>query len=339
MIEVDQEKWGNPFKYGPSASGEAHMFSMLAHEVGHNQYNTKDVLFKGGSAEDYVQYRAGLEGHAIFNAFSIFKDLEGDPAFKNNASFNSTGYLNGIELGQMYNQWRSGELNDAAAVERITAKVADTPYWLSTPLTDKNNDGKLTHRDAYLRDYEQVIKQHPKLAKPPELPQESMPNKAPRLRGPASGRATPDEDALDLSHRAQDGDTIVVNRVDPLLEAIWAQLPKGTSREKAEEVKLAAKIGGIERPDQFERIDFKDNDTRAFVRGKFDGFRADVYLATPAPSLQATQQQEQMHDREQALMWERFDQQQARLNQDGPKMSLGGRGSSGSAQGGGSVDS
>lgn len=117
---------------------------------------------------------------------------------------------------------------------------------------------------------------------------------------------------------------------DPMLDAILSQLPAGTSREKAEEVRLAAKIGGIERPDQLATVVYKEGDSRAFVYGKFPGQRADIDLSTPAPTLQATRAQEQAHDLEQAQMWRQFEQQQAQANRDGPHLRLPGFGSPGS---------
>lgn len=113
-------------------------------------------------------------------------------------------------------------------------------------------------------------------------------------------------------------------RPDPLLDAIWAKLPPGISREKAEEVKLAAKMGGIERPDQFRDVHYREGDPHAYVQGRFEGFKARVDLSAPAPTSAATREREQTHDQEQAQLWERFEQQQARLNQDGSRLAMGG---------------
>lgn len=166
-IVVDQAQWDQLREPGAPEYAQRHLFGTLAHEIGHDRYNTGNVLFKGGSADDYVQYRAGLEAQAIFTAFPIFKDLEHESAFKQDFPFNSIGYLNGIELATLYKQWRSGEQNDQAIVERIAAKVPDTRYSLGNPPPDLNRDGAVTHRDAYLRDYQQLIRQRPELAHPP----------------------------------------------------------------------------------------------------------------------------------------------------------------------------
>lgn len=166
-IVVDQAQWDLLREPGASEYAQRHLFGTLAHEIGHDRYNTGNVLFKGGSADDYVHYRAGLEAQAIFTAFPIFKDLEREPAFKQDFPFNSIGYLNGIELATMYKQWRSGEHSDQAIVERIAAKVPDTRYSLGNPPPDLNRDGAVTHRNAYLRDYQQLIRQRPELAHPP----------------------------------------------------------------------------------------------------------------------------------------------------------------------------
>jgi hypothetical protein len=112
-------------------------------------------------------------------------------------------------------------------------------------------------------------------------------------------------------------------RKDPLLDALWARLPPGTSREKAEEVKLAARIGGIERPEQLDRIDYKDGDPRAFVMGTVPGFRAAVDLAAPAPALETSREREQAHDLQQSQALARFQQEQVLVNQNSPHMSRG----------------
>lgn len=155
-IVVNQEAWERARKPDALESPQLHQFGTLAHEIGHDRYNTGTVPFTGRTAEEYVQYRAGLEAQAIFNAYPIFKDLEQHPDFKDGFPFGSIGYLQGMELGQMYQQWRNGELDDKTVVERIAAQVPDRPYTLGGPLQDQNADGKLTHRDFYLRDYAHV---------------------------------------------------------------------------------------------------------------------------------------------------------------------------------------
>jgi len=165
LIVVDRNQWRQLAAPDSPEYPQRHLFGTLAHEIGHDRYNTGNVLFKGGSADDYVRYRAGLEAQAIFTAFPIFKDLENEPAFKQEFPFNSIGYLNGIELASMYKQWRAGERSDQAIVERIAAKVPDTRYSLGHPPPDLNQDGAVTHRDAYLRDYHQLISQRPELAR------------------------------------------------------------------------------------------------------------------------------------------------------------------------------
>jgi len=132
------------------------MFGTLAHEIGHDKFNTGNVPFTGKTAEEYVQYRSGLEANAIFNAFPIFKDLEKIPEFKNKP-FGSIGYLNEIELGALYGDWKAAKLGDADVVKKITEKVADAPYTLANPPQDLNKDGRITHRDAYLRDFDKVV--------------------------------------------------------------------------------------------------------------------------------------------------------------------------------------
>jgi len=180
-IGVSAQQWRSLQEPGSSEYAQRHLFGTLAHEIGHDRYNTGNVLFKGGSADDYVHYRAGLEAQAIFTAFPIFKDLEREPAFKQDFPFNSIGYLNGIELATLYKQWRSGEHSDQAIVERIAAKVPNTRYSLGNPPPDLNHDGAVTHRDAYLRDYQQLIRQRPELAHPPAPDAHKPTTATPRL--------------------------------------------------------------------------------------------------------------------------------------------------------------
>lgn len=162
-IMVKEEAWLKAQKKDALVSPQLFAFGTLAHEIGHDRYNTGTVPFTGKTAEDYVDYRAGLEAQAIFNAYPIFKDLEEHPDLKGRLPFDSIGYLQGMELAQMYNQWRDGELDDKTVVDRIAAKVPDRLYTLGA-MQDQNGDGQLTHRDAYLRDYNQYIA--PKLERP-----------------------------------------------------------------------------------------------------------------------------------------------------------------------------
>lgn len=210
-IWVSAEQWRSLQEPGSSEYAQRHLFGTLAHEIGHDRYNTGNVLFPGGSADDYVRYRAGLEAQAIFTAFAIFKDLENEPAFKRDFPFNSIGYLNGIELATMYKQWRAGEQNDQAVVEQIAAKVPDTRYSLGNPPPDLSHDGAITHRDAYLRDYQQLIRQRPELAQPAPAPRAdasnlSEPDRAmlEQIRGGARAalRMAHDEPALERVSRA-----------------------------------------------------------------------------------------------------------------------------------------
>jgi len=163
-ITVNEEAWSKAREKNALVSPQLFAFGTLAHEIGHDRHNTGTVPFTGKTAEDYVDYRAGLEAQAIFNAYPIFKDLAEHPDLKGRLPFDSIGYLQGMELAQMYNQWRDSELDDKTVVDRIAAKVPDTPYTLGGSLQDQNGDGQLTHRDAYLRDYNQYIA--PKLERP-----------------------------------------------------------------------------------------------------------------------------------------------------------------------------
>ncbi|HZF96632.1 MAG TPA: hypothetical protein VEY92_00005, partial [Pseudoxanthomonas sp.] len=150
-VLVNDAQWEALRQKDAPEYSQRHLFGLLAHEIGHDRYNTGNVPFTGNTEEAYVQYRAGLEAQAIFNAFSIFKDLEQHPDFKQALPYDSIGYLSGVELGAMYKQWRKGD--DHAVVEAIAARVLDRPNTLGGSLPDQNGDGTLTQRDAYLRDF------------------------------------------------------------------------------------------------------------------------------------------------------------------------------------------
>jgi len=160
-ILVEDSQWRSLQANDAPAWPQRHLFGTLAHEIGHHRYNTGSVPFHGRTGDEYVQYRAGLEAQAIFNAFPIFKELEGQPEFTGGKPFGAIGYLNEVELGSLYGEWKAGRLRDAEAVERIAAKVADAPYSLARPPQDMDGSGSITHRDAYLRDYARYIE--PKL--------------------------------------------------------------------------------------------------------------------------------------------------------------------------------
>ena len=143
--------------------------------------------------QQYVQYRSELEGQSIFGAFRILRELETVPPFDKQMPFNSIGYLNGIELGQLYKDWKAGRLDDAQAVAAIADKVADTLFRRSDPapgkegtLTDQDGDGRLTHRDLYLRDSERIPRFNPQPDAPAMEPSVStQPAAIPLLSDPA----------------------------------------------------------------------------------------------------------------------------------------------------------
>lgn len=154
-INVNRDIWANLREPG-TEWGQRAMFAQMAHEVGHDRFNPGTVPFTGKSADDYVKYRSNLEANAIFNAFPIFQDLKQHPDFREQFPFQDIGYLNGLELGQLYKEWNAGKLTDKAVVDRIAAQIPERPHTLGG-LQDQNADGKLTHRDAYLRDYSQYV--------------------------------------------------------------------------------------------------------------------------------------------------------------------------------------
>lgn len=169
-IMVDKSTW-NLIHQPNSEFMQRDLFGSLAHEIGHDRYNTAITKFPGGPQEDYIHYRAELEAQAIFNSFSIFKDLQGRPEFERSFPFDSIGYLNGFELGQYYKDWTAGRMDDFSVVSQLAKKVPDVTYGLSSPLADQNNDGLLTHRDLYIHDYLELIRKQPGMAISPNSSQ------------------------------------------------------------------------------------------------------------------------------------------------------------------------
>jgi hypothetical protein len=149
-----------------SATG---LFSILAHEIGHD----KDGQAKfppNGTIERYVQFRSEKEARAIFNSFPIFADLaKNDPEFR--PKLDEVGYdPSGLRWGLLYQQWSIGNLDDESAVKEMAKTVADFTYTRSDGLTDQNQDGRLTQRDLYLRDYQALLR-HPK---EPDAPPQTL---------------------------------------------------------------------------------------------------------------------------------------------------------------------
>lgn len=160
-IVVERDAWDSLQTPDAPVWPQRHIFGTLTHEIGHDRFNTGSIPFTGRTADDYVQYRSGLEAQAIFNAFPIFRDLETLPEFKDSKPFGSIGYVNEVELGRLYGDWKAGKIDDARAVEQIASKVADAPYTLNGSVQDQDGDGNLTHRDNYLQDFKLYIE--PKL--------------------------------------------------------------------------------------------------------------------------------------------------------------------------------
>ncbi|PZO63573.1 MAG: hypothetical protein DI635_08190 [Pseudoxanthomonas suwonensis] len=120
-------------------------------------------------------------------------EVEAVPPFDNRLPYDPIGYLHGIELAQFYKDWKDGRLDDAQAVAAIADKVADTPFRRSDPapgkdgaLTDQDGDGRLTHRDLYLRDFERIPRFHPQRNAPVVEPSAAVqPATIPLLDNPA----------------------------------------------------------------------------------------------------------------------------------------------------------
>ncbi|MGN7920188.1 XVIPCD domain-containing protein [Lysobacter sp. 22409] len=148
---------------GPDAPNridtELRLFATLAHEIGHDKHHTGTEPFRGKTADEYVEYRSRLEAKTVFNAYPIFDDLQkSDPAFR--AKWDAIGYGrgSGLEPAGIYSEWKSGRIDDDAAIARLAAPIPNFPYTRREPLTDLSGDGVLTQRDAYLRDYAMLVR-------------------------------------------------------------------------------------------------------------------------------------------------------------------------------------
>lgn len=187
-IVVNEAEWSAMKEYGVNTWPQRHLFGMLVHEIGHDRDNTTQPFKQGGSVDEYIQYRSEIEAKAIFNAFPIFNDLKNEVEFKKEAPFESIGYLHGMELAKLHREWNAGDLTDKQVVSAIAAKVADTRYTLGGTLIDQDGNGVLTHRDAYMRDYERVFR--PK-GEPLPMPNDSQS----RGRGSDGGHGQGQQDA------------------------------------------------------------------------------------------------------------------------------------------------
>ena len=150
---------------GPDAGNrvdtELRLFANLAHEIGHDKNHTGTEPFRGKTADEYVEYRSRLEAKTVFNAYPIFDDRQkSDPAFRPKWDAIGYGRGSGLEPAGIYSEWKSGRIDDDAAIARLAAPIPSFPYTRPEPLIDLSGDGVLTQRDAYLRDYAMLMK-HP----------------------------------------------------------------------------------------------------------------------------------------------------------------------------------
>lgn len=146
------------------------------------------------------------------------------------------------------------------------------------------------------------------------------------LGGTAKSQEHDDEQLDQPAPRQNQAQTFPSDHPDyALFAAIQAQLPKGTPDEKTAEVMHWAKVGGVERADQFEEVVIEND--RAFVYGKTPGFYRDVSLATPPPAMEETLRNTQTLDQKRAQEMEQFvaKQEEINLNPNGPVMTLGAR--------------
>lgn len=108
----------------------------------------------------------------------------------------------------------------------------------------------------------------------------------------------------------------------PLFMALKVKLPGGASDDVVAHVMLQAKIGGVARADQLDRVAVQGD--HAFVMGKTPGDRAKVDISTASPSMQDTMQRSEAFDQQQVQQLAQFREQQWQINQQqtGPKITV-----------------
>lgn len=148
------------------------------------------------------------------------------------------------------------------------------------------------------------------------------------LRSPGGGKRRQNEDAEQQDTPAlkqNQAQTFPTDHKDyALFLTIQQQLPKGTPDEKTAELMQAARVGGMMRADQFEKVGF--NNDGAYVLGKTWGSHTGIIsLSSPAPTLETTLQQSQQVDEQRAQELAQFRAQQETLAQSasGPVMRMG----------------
>ncbi|WP_237715456.1 peptidoglycan-binding protein [Xanthomonas phaseoli] len=146
--------------------------------------------------------------------------------------------------------------------------------------------------------------------------------------GGAGGRSNPgmnDEDRVEQAKPSQDVAQPAFpsdHRDYPLFSAIQAQLPRGTSDEKAAEVLHAVKESGIERADQLRKVTIQDD--VAFVFGKTPGFHSETALNTPSPGINETLQKTAELDQQRTQEMAQFQREREEIDKNpaGPVMTL-----------------
>lgn len=148
------------------------------------------------------------------------------------------------------------------------------------------------------------------------------------LGSPGGGKKRQNEDAEQQDTPApkqNQAQTFPTDHKDyALFLTIQRHLPKGTPDEKTAELMQAAKVGGMMRADQFEKVGF--NNDGAYVLGKTWGSHTGIIsLSSPAPALETTLQQSQQADEQRARELAQFRAHQETLAQgaDGPVMRMG----------------
>ncbi len=284
-INSDQYEFAKDPKYG--AMPAETLFSVLAHEIGHDKDNMAPFP-SNGTPEQYVQYRSTMEAKAILNAFPIFNDLKrSEPSFQ--PKWYAVGYDNTMGMGwaALSSEWRSGLKDDQTVIAEIANRISDFPYTRD----DQAGDQFKTWHDAYLHDYKNLLR-HPE-------PTQTTPDQSRAI--PNASRLTPAESGHPdhvLYSQIRQG----VDQLDPLRNPALAL---ESNRENLSASLLAElKTNKLTGDHRFTRVDHVLYSTQAdnvfIVRGRLDDPAHDramvkVGEAVRTPAAESFQQTESLN--------------------------------------------
>lgn len=330
------------------------LFSILAHEIGHDKDH--NMIFPShGTMEEYVQFCSEIEARAIFNTFPIFADLrESEPSLT--PKWDAVGYDSlGAHWGALYKQWKDGAVDNEGVILEAAKVVQSFPYTRD----DETGNQFRTWRDYYLDQFQHLKKEEPVptafLPEPDLFDRvfEALINKdddALRALGNEYFQS-PDgqqlmQEGRELGHameRKADALALAQGRPLPigysigtltgkqdprdwdhpdhaLYSAIRRELPHEVSDDMAAHVMLQARQAGIHNADRLEHVSVHNG--QAFVAGRSFAGMTHVDLSQTPPPMEDTVQQSQRLDQQLAMERQQWLAQQQEQARNGPSMSM-----------------